>query len=124
MVTRPDQALALLHEQHYSAIPVAELRDEFNAQKMFLSREWRDMYQNGTVVNWLQQVTNFYLSFAAMPTSVPGRAIFRPVYLSRYDWCVITTAINQQWIVSGEPMQLETAVSMNRLLHNVCSSLE
>jgi NitT/TauT family transport system substrate-binding protein len=82
MVTRPDQALALLHEQHYSAIPVAELRDEFNAQKMFLSREWRDMYLNGTVVNWLQQVTNFYLSFAAMPTSVPAAQYFDPsIYL-------------------------------------------
>ena len=78
MVTRPDQAVALLHERYYSAFPLVELREEFNAQKTFLSREWREMYLNGTVVNWLQQVTNFYLSFAPIPRPVPAAQYFDP----------------------------------------------
>jgi NitT/TauT family transport system substrate-binding protein len=76
MITQPDQAVAVLHERHYSAIPVAELRDEFNAQKVFLSREWRNMYLDGTVVNWLQQVTNFYVSFSSIPRPVPAAKYF------------------------------------------------
>jgi NitT/TauT family transport system substrate-binding protein len=44
LVTQPDQAVAVLHERHYSAVPVAELREELNAEKVFLSREWRRMY--------------------------------------------------------------------------------
>ena len=76
MVTQPDQAVALLHERHYSAVPVAELREELNAEKVFLSREWRGMYLDGTVVNWLQQVTNFYVSFSAIPRPVPAAKYF------------------------------------------------
>jgi NitT/TauT family transport system substrate-binding protein len=82
MVTQPDQAISLLHERYYSAVSVAELREEFNAQKVFSSREWRKLYLDGRVVNWLQQVTNFYLSFAAIPKPVPAAQYFDPsIYL-------------------------------------------
>jgi NitT/TauT family transport system substrate-binding protein len=57
-------------------VPVAELREELNAEKVFLSREWRRMYLDGTVVNWLQQVTNFYVSFSAIPKPVPAAKYF------------------------------------------------
>jgi NitT/TauT family transport system substrate-binding protein len=76
MVTHPDQAVALLHERHYSAVPISELREELDAQKVFMSQEWRQMYLNGTVVNWLQQVTNFFVSFAAIPRPVPAAEYF------------------------------------------------
>ena len=76
MVTQPDQAVAVLYERHYSAVPVAELREELNAEKVFLSREWRRMYLDGTVVNWLQQVTNFYVSFSSIPRPVPAAKYF------------------------------------------------
>jgi NitT/TauT family transport system substrate-binding protein len=78
MVTQPDQALALLRERHYPAIPMVELRDEFNAEKLFLSREWRRMYLDGTVVNWLQQVSDFYVSFASIEKPVPAMQYFDP----------------------------------------------
>jgi NitT/TauT family transport system substrate-binding protein len=43
---------------------------------VFLSREWRNMYLDGTVVNWLQQVTNFYVSFSSIPRPVPAAKYF------------------------------------------------
>ena len=82
MLTRPDEAIALLHERQYSAIPITELRDEFDAEKVFLARKWRNMYLDGTVVNWLQQVTDFYVSFAAIAKPVPASQYFDPsIYL-------------------------------------------
>jgi NitT/TauT family transport system substrate-binding protein len=72
MVAQPDQAIAILHERYYSKVPAAELREEFSAQKVLSSREWRKMYLDGTIVNWLQRVTNFYVSLFAIQRPVPA----------------------------------------------------
>jgi NitT/TauT family transport system substrate-binding protein len=76
MVAQPDQAIAILGEKYYPGIPSVELKEEFGAQKVFSSREWRRMYLDGTVTNWLQRVTDFYVSFAA---------IQRPAFSIRFE---------------------------------------
>ena len=78
MVSEPDQSVAALHDRYYAAMPLGELREALKAQKMFLSREWRQMYLDGTVAGWLQKVTDFYVSFAAIRRSVPAEQYFDP----------------------------------------------
>jgi NitT/TauT family transport system substrate-binding protein len=76
MVAQPDQAIAILGEKYYPGIPAVELKEEFGAQKVFSSREWKTMYLDGTVTNWLQRVTNFYVSFATIQRPVPAARYF------------------------------------------------
>jgi hypothetical protein len=36
------------------------------ARKMFPSREWKRLYSDGTVINWLQQVSDFFMTEAGI----------------------------------------------------------
>jgi NitT/TauT family transport system substrate-binding protein len=82
MVAQPDQAIAILHDKYYPSVPAAELREEFGAQKVLSSREWRKIYLDGTILNWLQRVTNFYVSLYAIQRPVPAAQYFdRSIYV-------------------------------------------
>ena len=53
------------------------------AQKMFSSREWKRLYADGTVVKWLQQVSDFFMSEAGDRESTKASDYFDPtIYLS------------------------------------------
>jgi NitT/TauT family transport system substrate-binding protein len=45
------------------------------AFKMFSSREWRKLYSDGTVIKWLQQVSDF-LNEAGVTTATPATDCF------------------------------------------------
>ena len=82
MVSRPDEALAILQKEQYPQVPLADLKEQFGAQKVFSNAEWRKQYENGTVTQWLQQVTDFFVRFGGIQNAVPAKQYFDPsIYL-------------------------------------------
>ncbi|HEY7903916.1 MAG TPA: ABC transporter substrate-binding protein [Casimicrobiaceae bacterium] len=83
MLANTDAALAALQKGHYANVELPELKNQFAAQKMFTSREWRKLYADGTVTGWLQQVTDFFVQFGKIQNPVPASKYFdASLYLS------------------------------------------
>jgi NitT/TauT family transport system substrate-binding protein len=78
MISATDSALDDLQKKHYQQVPLAELKDQYKAQKMFTSAEWRKLYADGTVTGWLQQVTDFFVRFGNIANAVPASKYFDP----------------------------------------------
>jgi NitT/TauT family transport system substrate-binding protein len=78
IVEHSNEAIEALQKAHYSQVPLAEINEQFKAQKMFTSREWKRMYSDGTVTNWLQQTTDFFMANANIKDSVPASRYFDP----------------------------------------------
>ncbi|MEP7275414.1 MAG: ABC transporter substrate-binding protein [Betaproteobacteria bacterium] len=76
IVKNPDSALEALQKNHYQQVPLADLKEQYAAQKMFLSGEWRRMYADGTVTKWLQQVTDFFVRFGGIQNATPAAKYF------------------------------------------------
>ena len=55
---------------------LAELQEQFKASKYHTAAEWRKLYQDGTALGWLQQVTDFYARFGGIQNPVPARTYF------------------------------------------------
>jgi NitT/TauT family transport system substrate-binding protein len=75
MVRNPKAAAEAL-QQHYQRATIADVDEALKAQKMFSSREWRRLYSDGTVVKWLQQVSDFFMTEAGVTTATPARDYF------------------------------------------------
>ncbi len=78
MIANTDAALADLQKAHYANVALPELKNQYAAQKMFTSQEWRKLYQDGTVTGWLQQVTDFFVRFGGIQNPVPASKYFDP----------------------------------------------
>ncbi|ARP90587.1 ABC transporter substrate-binding protein [Bordetella genomosp. 9] len=78
MTAHPDEALALLQTKYYPNVPLSDIKEQYKAQKMFDSRQWVKLYEDGTVTKWLQQVTDFFVEFASIPNPVPASQYFDP----------------------------------------------
>jgi NitT/TauT family transport system substrate-binding protein len=77
-IANADAALEHLQKEHYKEVPLTDLKEQFHAQKMFTSGEWKKMYADGTVTKWLQQVTDFFVRFANIQNPVPASQYFVP----------------------------------------------
>ena len=64
-------AAEALQKNHYPEASLADIAEAFKAQKMFSSREWKRLYSGGTVVKWLQQVSDFFMTDAGATASAP-----------------------------------------------------
>jgi len=78
MIANTDAALEALQKSHYQQVPLPELKDQYKAQKMFTSAEWRKLYADGTVTGWLQQVSDFFVRFGNIQNPVPASKYFDP----------------------------------------------
>lgn len=76
IIKNPDAALETLQKDFYKQVPLADLKEQYKAQKMFLSGEWRKMYADGTVTKWLQRVTDFYVGFGGIQNATPASKYF------------------------------------------------
>jgi NitT/TauT family transport system substrate-binding protein len=82
LVGKPDQALEILQKNHYQQVPLPDLKEQFGAQKVFSTAEWRKLYADGTITKWLQQVTDFFVKFGNIQNPVPASQYFDPkIYL-------------------------------------------
>ena len=75
-VGNPDAALDTLQKKYYKQVPITDLKEQFGGQKMFTSAEWKKLYADGTVTQWLQQVTDFFVRFANIGNPVPASQYF------------------------------------------------
>jgi len=78
LVGKSDQALETLQKNFYQQVPLPDLKEQFGAQKVFATREWRRYYSDGTVTKWLQQVTDFFVRFGGIQNAVPASQYFDP----------------------------------------------
>jgi NitT/TauT family transport system substrate-binding protein len=63
--------------------PFSDIAESFRAQKMFTAREWKRLYADGTVVKWLQQVSDFFMADGRNSDATPASEYFDPaLYLS------------------------------------------
>ena len=68
--------LPLIQTKNYEQVPLAELQEQFKASKYHTVAEWQKLYQDGTAVGWLQQVTDFYARFGGIQNPVPVKTYF------------------------------------------------
>ena len=76
MIENSDEALRALQQAHYSQVPLADIKEQFQAQKMFSSHDWKKLYQDGTVTRWLQQSTDFFMANAGVKDFTPAATYF------------------------------------------------
>src|ERR1700748_612505 len=69
IVENSKDAIEALQKNHYGRTPLADINEQFLAQKRFASRDWQRLYSDGTVVNWLQQSTDFFMADAGIKDS-------------------------------------------------------
>ncbi len=82
LVTKPDAALEILQKNNYPQVPMKDMKEMYTAEKAFTGSEWRKMYVDGTVVKWLQQVTDFFVRTGGIENAVPASKYFDPsIYL-------------------------------------------
>jgi sulfonate transport system substrate-binding protein len=75
-IKSPDATLEMLQKNYYQQVPLSDLKEQYKAQKMFTSSEWRRMYADGTVTKWLQQVTDFFVRFGGIQNATPAAKYF------------------------------------------------
>ena len=68
--------LPTIQAKNYAQVPLVELQEQFKASKYHTAAEWRKLYQDGTALGWLQQVTDFYARFGGIRNPVPARTYF------------------------------------------------
>ncbi len=78
LISNTEESLAIIQQKYYPNVPLADIKEQYQAQKMFTSQEWAKMYKDGTVTQWLQQVTDFFVDFASIPNAVPASQYFDP----------------------------------------------
>ena len=78
LFTQSDAALEALEKAHYSQVPLSDIKEQFKAEKMFSSHEWKKLYSDGTVTNWLQQSTDFFMANAGVQDFTPANKYFDP----------------------------------------------
>jgi NitT/TauT family transport system substrate-binding protein len=83
LIARTNEALGVLHDSYYQTVPERDIREQFGAMRVFPTAVWRRLYSNGTIAEWLQQVTDFYTRVAKIENPVPASQYFDPsIFLS------------------------------------------
>ncbi|WP_458757540.1 ABC transporter substrate-binding protein [Afipia sp. TerB] len=78
IIANSGPAMEALQKNHYPQTPLSDINEQFKAQKMFTSKDWKRMYSDGTVVNWLQQSTDFFMANAGIKDFTPAKSYFDP----------------------------------------------
>lgn len=78
IASKPDESAEMLQKAAYKDIPLPEFREQFKASKYYSNAEWRTRYQDGTVVKWLQQVTDFFVENAKISNALKAEQYFDP----------------------------------------------
>jgi ABC-type nitrate/sulfonate/bicarbonate transport system substrate-binding protein len=83
MIARANDALGILRSKYYTQVPERDLKEQFGAMRVFPTAVWRRLYSNGTITEWLQQVTDFFTRVAKIENPIPASQYFDPnVFLS------------------------------------------
>jgi NitT/TauT family transport system substrate-binding protein len=78
MIARTNEAIGILQERYYQQVPERDLKEQFGTERVFPTAVWRQLYVNGNVTKWLQQVSDFFVRFAKIENPVPAAQYFDP----------------------------------------------
>jgi len=78
LIQNSEATLEMLQKTQYSDVPLADLQEQYKAQKLFPAAEWAKMYRDGTVASWLNRVTDFYAGIGGLSDPVPAEKYFDP----------------------------------------------
>jgi NitT/TauT family transport system substrate-binding protein len=78
LIARTNEAIEILQTRYYQQVPNRDLKEQFGAERVFPTAVWRQLYVNGTVTRWLQQVSDFFVRFAKIENPVPAAQYFDP----------------------------------------------
>ena len=78
LTSKSDEALQVLQTKHYPQVAIADIKEQYQAEKAFPAAEWRKLYEDGTVTKWLQQVTDFFAATGNIPNPIPASQYFDP----------------------------------------------
>ncbi len=76
IVGKPEESAEMLQAAQYKEVPLADFKEQFKASKYYSNADWRTRYQDGTVIKWLQQVTDFFVSNANIQNAVKAEEYF------------------------------------------------
>ncbi len=76
IVANPDAAAEALQKTQYKEVPLADFKEQFKHSKYYSNADWRAKYADGTVVKWLQQVTDFFAQTGNIASPVPASQYF------------------------------------------------
>jgi len=76
MVRSPTAAAEALQRSYYQQARPADIAEALKAQKLYSSREWKRLYSDGTVVKWLQQVSDFFMADAGITKALRASDYF------------------------------------------------
>src|SRR5450631_1452964 len=83
LIARSSESLDVLHKTYYPQVPDRDLREQFGAMRVFPTPVWRRLYTSGTIVEWLQQVTDFYTRVGKIENPLTAAQYFDPsIFLS------------------------------------------
>src|SRR6266481_2688670 len=83
LIARSNESLDILHKNYYPQVPDRDIREQFGAMRVFPTAVWRRLYSNGTITEWLQQVTDFYTRVAKIENPLTAAQYFDPsIFLS------------------------------------------
>jgi NitT/TauT family transport system substrate-binding protein len=83
LIARSNDSLDVLRKNYYPQVPDRDIREQFGAMRVFPTAVWRRLYSNGTITEWLQQVTDFYTRVGKIENPVQAAQYFDPsVFLS------------------------------------------
>ncbi|NBS74344.1 MAG: ABC transporter substrate-binding protein [Betaproteobacteria bacterium] len=76
LIKNSSMLLPIIQAKNYDQVPLSDLQEQFKASKYHTAAEWKKLYQDGTAINWLQQVTDFYVRSGGIQNPVPASKYF------------------------------------------------
>jgi NitT/TauT family transport system substrate-binding protein len=78
LLSKPDEALKLIHGKAYSNIPFSDIEASWKAEKCETSKNWAKLYKDGTVAKWLGQVEQVFVEIGSIGNWVDPKEFFDP----------------------------------------------
>ena len=78
LVNEPQEALRILHDKYYPKIEQADVEEMYKAAKWYSTKQWAQYFGDGSVVKWLNQVTEFNVEIGAIQNPVMADKYFDP----------------------------------------------
>jgi NitT/TauT family transport system substrate-binding protein len=76
LVANRAEAIALLYKNRYSNLDRATLDSMVDALTAYPTAEWKRLYQDGSVLRWLQQTTDFFARVGNLKDVIPAERYF------------------------------------------------
>lgn len=78
LVNNSEEALPILQANYYQEVPLDQLKSMYQAEKVFSSSDWVSRYRDGTVNEWLDQVTRFFVDYGGIENPRWSKDYFHP----------------------------------------------